>query len=109
MLFKQNETAFLHDVIPHEVSHLLTWQLFNKVKPHGKEWQAIMVEVFKRAPNTTHSFDVKTVAGQQFAYQCGCSTHLLSARRHNNSLRGTQYACRKCNTRLTPTSENAIN
>lgn len=108
ILYQQNQSAFIHDVIPHEVSHLLTWQLFNKVKPHGKEWQSIMVNVFQRSPKTTHNFDVKNVVGKQFAYQCKCSSHSLSVRRHNNILRGTQYKCRKCNTVLTHVRQNTL-
>lgn len=100
ILYLQNQDAFVHDVVPHEVSHLLTWQLFNKVKPHGKEWQSIMIDVFHRQPKTTHSFDVKSVVGKQFEYRCSCSSHMLTVRRHNNITRGTQYKCRKCDTIL---------
>ncbi|WP_336622633.1 MULTISPECIES: SprT family zinc-dependent metalloprotease [Alteromonas] len=96
-LFKQNEHEFIVDVIPHEVSHLLTWQLFKKVKPHGVEWQAIMIDVFHRPANATHSFDIEGVIGKQFSYACLCSSHQLTIRRHNKILKGAQYKCRKCN------------
>ncbi|MDO6568129.1 SprT family zinc-dependent metalloprotease [Alteromonas sp. 1_MG-2023] len=99
-LFKQNENEFIEDVIPHEISHLLTWQLFKKVKPHGVEWQAIMIDVFGRPANATHSFDIAGVIGKQFSYTCECSTHQLTIRRHNKILKGAQYKCRKCNSVL---------
>jgi len=101
LLFSANQTAFIEDVIPHEVSHLLTWQLFGKVKPHGQEWQAIMLDVFKRPPHTTHNFAIHDVAGEQFKYVCGCRSHMLTIRRHNKVLRGTEYQCRKCSHPLT--------
>ncbi|WP_334014427.1 SprT family zinc-dependent metalloprotease [Alteromonas sp. S167] len=101
VLFKENTEAFLTDVVPHEISHLLVWQLFGKVKPHGNEWQSIMRGVFNREPNTTHSFDTKS-AVKTFAYQCQCNTYSLSTRRHNNVRKGTQYRCKRCNQILTP-------
>ncbi|CAD5277508.1 Protein SprT (fragment) [Alteromonas sp. 38] len=64
------------------------------------EWQAIMIDVFQRPANATHSFDVKGVIGKQFNYACLCSTHQLTIRRHNKILKGAQYKCRKCNGEL---------
>ena len=95
LLFKDNIDAFLSDVVPHEVSHLLVWVLFGRVQPHGKEWQSIMRSVFNCTPNATHQFDVKRVA-RIFHYVCDCDTYALSTRRHNNILKGAQYKCRKC-------------
>ncbi|MED5521224.1 MAG: SprT family zinc-dependent metalloprotease [Pseudomonadota bacterium] len=95
LLFKDNIDAFLSDVVPHEVSHLLVWVLFGRVQPHGKEWQSVMRSVFNCTPNATHQFDVKRVA-RTFHYVCDCDTYALSTRRHNNILKGAQYKCRKC-------------
>ncbi|KHT52531.1 hypothetical protein RJ41_11265 [Alteromonas marina] len=99
LLFKDNVDAFLEDVIPHEVSHLLVWTLFGRVQPHGKEWRSIMLGVFKRSPSATHQFDVKQVA-KTFLYECNCDTYALSTRRHNKILKGAQYRCRKCQSLL---------
>ncbi|WP_334029858.1 SprT family zinc-dependent metalloprotease [Alteromonas sp. P256] len=99
LLFKQNQQAFLEEVIPHEVSHLLVWTLFGRVKPHGNEWQSIMIEVFGCEAKTTHSFDIKAVTNT-VAYSCDCSEHALSMRRHKSIITGTRYRCRKCNTEL---------
>ncbi|MCE0494135.1 SprT family zinc-dependent metalloprotease [Vibrio salinus] len=99
-LFSDNYQAFIDEVIPHELAHLVAFQYFGKVKPHGKEWKYIMSEVFGSPARATHQFDVSAVAGKQFTYQCHCSTHLLSIRRHNNVQRGkAEYRCRRC---LTP-------
>ncbi|NDV91635.1 SprT family zinc-dependent metalloprotease [Alteromonas sp. 345S023] len=102
LLYSDNESEYHDDVIPHEISHLLVWQLFGKVKPHGKEWQSIMLGVFKRPPNTTHSFDINAVLGDRFAYQCGCGEHRLSIRRHNKIQKGTKYQCKRCKQVLSP-------
>lgn len=97
VLLKENPDAFLNEVVPHEVAHLVVFKLFGKVRPHGREWQVIMQEVFGVAPRTTHSFDVSSVQGQTFLYRCQCSEHLMTVRRHNKVQRGqAHYRCRQC-------------
>ncbi|AJP43822.1 hypothetical protein EP12_09265 [Alteromonas australica] len=101
ILYKENQAAFLTDVIAHEISHLLVWQLFGKVAPHGIQWQTIMVKVFNVPPNTTHQFNVSDVVGETFSYRCQCSEHALSVRRHKKIERGAQYRCKRCGETLT--------
>lgn len=97
VLLKENTQVFIDDVVPHEISHLLCYQLFGRVKPHGKEWQSIMHSVFKRPPRTTHQLNVESVRGKHFGYSCQCGEVSLSIRRHNNVMRGkTQYRCKRC-------------
>lgn len=96
-LFIQNQEAFAQQVIPHEVAHIVCFQKFGKVKPHGKEWQAIMRLVFNLDAEVTHKFNVANVGMQEFAYKCVCNTVMLSAIRHNKVQRGKQqYRCQKC-------------
>ena len=96
ILFTQNKQEFIEQVVPHEVAHIIAYQCYGQVKPHGKEWQHIMNNVFNRPATTTHSLDIKDVVGKQYRYQCLCDSHLLTIRRHNNILRGTKYICKKC-------------
>lgn len=96
LLLRDNSDAFMRDVIPHEISHLLVWQLYGKVRPHGSEWQAMMIDVFASNPSATHRFDTSALGAAEFAYRCGCDTVMLSQRRHNTVLRGGQYRCRRC-------------
>ncbi|GAB3523486.1 SprT family zinc-dependent metalloprotease [Photobacterium alginatilyticum] len=97
VLLKENPQAFLDEVVPHEVAHLVTFKLFGKVRPHGREWQIIMTEVFKIPARTTHSFDVSSVQGTTYLYRCGCSEHQLTVRRHNKVQRKqATYHCRRC-------------
>ncbi|MCQ1057555.1 SprT family zinc-dependent metalloprotease [Photobacterium sp. ZSDE20] len=97
VLLEENPGAFLNEVVPHEVAHLVVFKLFGKVRPHGREWQVIMQEVFAVTPRTTHSFDVSSVQGQTFHYRCQCSDHQMTVRRHNKIRRGqAHYRCRQC-------------
>ncbi len=102
VLLKENPDAFLQDVVPHEVSHLIVFARFGKVRPHGLEWQHTMISLFQCDPATYHEFDVSSVVGKHYAYQCRCGVIQLSVRRHNKVQRNqTQYQCRKCKQTLT--------
>ena len=93
----ENEKAYLTDVIPHEVAHIVAHQLFGKVKPHGREWQAIMGEVFQRKPNTRHNLKTSETKDNSVVYFCQCGDVKLTIRRHRKVQRGLQhYKCRKC-------------
>lgn len=97
VLLRDNEQAFFDDVIPHEVSHLVVWQQFGKVRPHGREWRSVMQSVFGCEARTTHRFDTQSLGIKGFEYRCNCSdTIFLSTRRHNTILRGGQYRCGRC-------------
>ena len=96
ILFSQNKEAFIDQVVAHEVAHLIAYQQYGKVRPHGREWQHIMENIFNRPAHTTHSLDISDVIGKQFRYQCLCTTHQLTIRRHNRVLKGAKYACKNC-------------
>ncbi|MFT2092652.1 SprT family zinc-dependent metalloprotease [Paraglaciecola sp. 2405UD69-4] len=102
-LLEDNFNEFMIEVIPHEICHLLTYEIYGRVKPHGKEWQALMIHLFKLTPKTRHNMDVSKVAGKTFSYYCSCGSVDLSIRRHNKVVRAKQqYVCRRCNDILKP-------
>lgn len=99
ILYSDNKTEFLHQVIPHEVAHLIAWQVYGAtIKPHGQEWQQIMQEVFNCPPLIKHKFCIKRAAKQYYIYSCACTTikHNFTYRRHQLALAGRKYKCKQC-------------
>lgn len=95
-LLQENGAAFIQQVIPHELAHLLVYQLFGRVKPHGKEWKMVMEQVLHVPAEIYHRFDTSNVA-KHYLYQCDCQTHQLSARRHHAIVHQQRsYFCKKC-------------
>lgn len=96
-LFSDNVAHFINEVIPHEVSHIIVFQQYGKVRPHGIHWKNVMQQVFGLPPNVRHSLDVTKVEGKTFSYYCDCGSIKLSIRRHNKIIKNKQtYICRKC-------------
>ena len=100
VLLAENPEAFIREVVPHEIAHLLCFQLYGagkQIKPHGLQWQAIMRNVFNLPPRASHNFDISSVTGKTFTYQCQCGPVELTLRRHNKVQRGeSRYLCRQC-------------
>lgn len=68
ILMVENEEHFLATTVPHEAAHLVARRVYHnklaaegkKMRPHGKEWKEVM-ELFKIAPNTHHTYDVSSI------------------------------------------------
>jgi len=57
-MYQQNPFEFISTVVPHEVAHIVVFQIYGStVKPHGKEWRAVMMKVYGIKPDRTHTFD----------------------------------------------------
>jgi len=104
LLEKYKET-FIDQVVPHECAHLVAYALFGmKIKPHGSEWQALMVNLYQQTPDVTHRFEIAAKVRRLFDYRCGCIdvNHQLTVIRHNKiNKQKAAYLCKKCRSPLT--------
>ena len=99
-MYQQNPSEFIDTVVPHEVAHLIVYQIYgNTVKPHGKEWQAVMIKIYGLRPNRTHTFDTPPQKNA-YEYQCSCQKHQFSKQRHSRAQKGTEYVCKGCKSTL---------
>jgi SprT protein len=105
-LLLQHGQAFLDEIVPHEVAHLVVAAVFpGRRRPHGREWKIVM-ELFGAPARRCHSWEVEPARRvKRFAYRCACSTpHLLTKRAHLRIRRGTaEYSCRRCGSVLVRT------
>lgn len=97
-LLLQNQQHFLKHTVPHEVAHLVAYQLFGlNIRPHGKEWQHIMRMVYAIPAERCHQYAVKKKPTTYYHYYCDCDIqHRLTIRRHNAIKKGRQYICKSC-------------
>ncbi len=97
----ENQQAFVDEVLPHELAHLLVWKVFSHVSPHGKEWKWMMQEVLGVPARRTHPFSIALVRAKTYPYHCGCQQHHLTVRRHNRVLSDeSEYRCVRCKSLL---------
>ncbi|MCP4995426.1 MAG: hypothetical protein GY934_16860 [Gammaproteobacteria bacterium] len=105
VLLQENPELFLKRTIPHEVAHVAARTIHGpRIKPHGKEWQSIMVFLGADA-SRCHSFETTHLRArklQTFLYRCDCREHQLTSIRHNRVKAGQQYLCSSCRTSLQP-------
>lgn len=98
-LFFANQQHFLEQTVPHEVAHLIAYQLFGlHIKPHGKEWQHIMQIVYQLPAERCHHYPIIKKKKCYYLYNCQCANliHPLTARRHYLISQGYQYICNYC-------------
>lgn len=98
VLLSENRSAFFDHVIPHEMAHWLVFHLKDgqRLKPHGREWQAVMRDLFGLPPDVTHRFDIKRAQRAPYRYACACRQHAFTAQRHARAQGGQRYRCRHC-------------
>ncbi|MBL4712339.1 MAG: SprT-like domain-containing protein [Gammaproteobacteria bacterium] len=91
----------INTTVPHEVAHYVSDMLYGlkNIKPHGKEWQAVM-QAFGVKANVTSNYDLTGVPLKQmslFTYQCNCREHQLTSIRHNKiNKKYFRYFCKSC-------------
>lgn len=101
LVFARWYSENLADTVPHEVAHyVVEMHHGRRARPHGPEWQAVMVDFGIVDARRTHDLDLGDLPvrrERRFRYRCACREHQLSATRHHRVLRGqNHYHCRAC-------------
>lgn len=106
-LYRENHDDFLRQTVPHEVAHLVAHALYgDRIRPHGREWQALMTGVFDLPAHRCHDYQVPQRRATRYLYRCGCPEGIpFSAQRHALVRRGRRYSCRRCGDMLHFTGE----
>lgn len=71
---EHNFEAFITDVVPHEIGHMVAYELQRKtgrrIQPHGETWKSI-VRSLGSNPSRTHKFESNpTTKVGRYAYEC---------------------------------------
>lgn len=97
LLYRENSRHFLQQTVAHEVAHLLAYRLHGKnIRPHGTQWQNIMLQVFGLPAERCHSYRLPPAWKTLYAYACRCRQHDFSAQRHARVRKGQCYLCKAC-------------
>ncbi|WP_246837722.1 SprT-like domain-containing protein [Salinicola sp. MH3R3-1] len=103
-LLRENRQAFMDEIVPHEMAHWLVFHLEEgaRARPHGREWQTVMRQLYGLKPTVTHRFDIARASPSPYLYRCRCEVlHRFTGRRHSQAMKGSRYLCRHCRTTLT--------
>ncbi len=97
-LYRDNADDFLLQTVPHEVAHLIAHQVYGaRIRPHGREWQAVMTQLFQLPANRCHNYAVAKRRSTRYLYRCACPDHMhFTPQRHAWVRKGRQYQCRRC-------------
>ena len=105
VLVESEGEKYINRTPGHEVAHLITFSVYGRVKPHGREWKSVML-ILGLDPKRCHNYDVSEVRQDRsklsrcFEYSCNCRTHHMTQIRHRRSLMGAKYKCCHCNSIL---------
>jgi SprT protein len=90
VLLLENQQAFIDEVVPHELAHLLVWKHFGACAARQR------VEMDDGSvlgvPAQHPSFELDSVRQKYLPYRCQCQQHQLTVRRHNRVVRGEAAA-----------------
>ncbi len=113
---RENTDSMIHETVAHELAHLVVhhcWMLDGgpKPKPHGREWQDVMLNWFGVTPETTHSYsdtNVKAKRQNRWEAVCDCQAHAITTAKQMKIAMGERrYKCRSCGTLISLTGKRA--
>lgn len=100
-LLERYPEEMLAQTVPHEVAHLVTFQVYPGASAHGPEWRSVM-HFFGCSPDRTHTMETTParVVPRPHVYACNCREHRLTERMHKSIRSGRGRRCRACKSTL---------
>jgi len=100
-VFKNSPTKKFIEVIVHEYSHMVVYNMYGRVKSHGTQWKSVMRSLGQNNPTpTTNVFKYIKKKDSEVMIKCGCGKRYISANRATRMKNGTKYVCRSCSKKL---------
>jgi SprT protein len=96
---------YIDRTVVHEFAHIIQYVNFPNASAHGRDFKRIM-RAFGSPGTRCHNYDLETVTGKtrkrqmRINYSCDCQNHMITTTKHNKILKGANYICRSCKTRL---------
>lgn len=96
----QSDVKEMRDTLIHEVAHaIVAMQNTVRVKPHGREWKAVMRKLGGNPSATaaTGLLNEYRLAKAKYVVKCGCTEHSVGKKRYEKVKGGyTGLKCNKC-------------
>lgn len=92
----------LNDTVPHEVCHIVQYQIAPRSKSHGYEWQRLMLMIGLQ-PTRCHSYETTPARkhSRPHSYRCDCDqVRMVTNLMHTKIQPGKIYTCNNCKGRL---------
>jgi len=108
--YKKYGQKYLDRTVVHEIAHLITYAVYGRVKPHGKEWKYVMKTLGVKNIKRCHNYDPTGLVNRmkkEYVYSCNCDENYNFTKiRHRKALNHMEkygkhlYSCRFCKSDL---------
>ena len=102
---KDNFDFIKTSTVPHEVAHIVEFYVYGKIS-HSRNWKSIC-RALGGSGKTRHNLILSEetiknaeIKNSTFKAKCKCKTHEITKNLRTRMLKGSQYSCRSCGSKL---------
>ena len=101
-LYAAAPDLFINEVIPHEIAHIVNYNICKRSVAHDFRWKYICLKLGGSGKTylirELHEILASISPGRK--YKCACTIHNLSTGIHNKIKKGASYSCKDCRKKL---------
>lgn len=101
-LYAAAPDLFIKEVVPHEVAHIVNYNMHERVIAHDFKWKYICLRL--GGSGSTHLikelYEILVSISPGYKYKCACTIHNLSTRIQKKIEKGASYSCKDCHKRI---------